>query len=330
MWKSRRDSMNYKELLEEIKDIRKGLTRLEDDATLSDQAEALQEVFEKQEEYKTLIENLEEKLANPEEYYALYATDTTKSRVEKIENHISSMDVSDKQLEADIANANYRLQVIANDLIEYEDLIAIGEQEIAEYEQANNEDKSAEEIVAIEDSVRKTRAAIEEIHAYMDALELERESLTNAINSTTIRRTQLAESRARYERLLTLGQTAIEKGFIIDRDKMRADQASLEEYRQNLRAYDAQEAYLSFNCVNELEDLEGHIRKEDMDKDQILDRLQEIREHAPYLPVDSAEEIAENQKAQQTCQARIEELQTKLENNENYVISETSFDKLNQ
>ena len=290
--------MTNRELLREIRDIKKSLSRTEENLTLTDQAEELQEVFEKQEEIEMEIARLESQLADPSQFYSVYNEEIAKKYIAKVNNTLQELEAENKEIAAVLSRASNRLQHIASDLKDSQELLDIAQQEEIDYENANNEGKTVAEIAQMEESIQKTRRAAEEIKAYRDALIKEREQFMTYMPTVQERQAEISDMQEEWNRRLTVINQAISEGELLDRKKMDEDRLKLQQAKQNLNAYNAKEAYLSFNCINELENLEDDIRQGEIDKDQIVARLQTIQDRAPYLPVAVPAEVEDNEIAQ--------------------------------
>lgn len=322
--------MTNRELLKEIKDIKKQFLRAEENVTYDEQAEELQEIFEKQEELQAEIARLEGKLENPSETYLIYSVKDAEEHLNKIQEHLDEIEVEERTYDAELARMNHRLQLLNSEIEASQDLEELGRLDEERYQQANTEDKTAEEITDIEEKIQLTRNAVVDLSAYAETLTVERDQLLQSIQNMETRKSHLEESKARYQALYERIEPTVKEGEILDNDQLEKDQMALEQNRQALAAYDAKEAYLSFNCANALESLEDDIKEGTLDKETIIARLQMIQDRAPFLPTDVPEEVEKNKVAQAKYQEQIETLKGKLENEENYLVSSTEFELLNK
>lgn len=322
--------MTNKELLKEIRNIKKQLLKSEEDQTFDEQALELQEVFEKQEELQSEITKLEEQLANNRENYLIYGVQDALEHLNKIQDHLDEIEIESTENEASLARMRNRLRILDSEIGESKELESIGKQDEKRYQQENMEGKTALEIADIESKIQLTRNAVVDLTEYAASLALEKEQLLESIQAIETRQTKLTGSKQRYQSLFDKIEPTVKEGEILDNEQIEKDQNKLEQKRQELAVYNAKEAYLTFNCVNELEALEADIKTEKLDTDTIIQRLQRISSRAPFLPIDTPKEIEKNKKVQMEYQSKIEKLEEKLANEENYLVSSTQFEQFNK
>lgn len=321
--------MTNKEILIQIRDIKRSLSRIETE-TLSEQAEELQQIYEKQAQYQAIANLLEDKLYHPEEFYMLYSTDDSREHVAKINNNLRQLAQQQAENEATMARIRQRIQVIESEISISEGEMEVGRQEEISYSNIGTEGKSADEIAEIQDKIQRTRAAVEDIDAYAKELAHEKETLLQSLEPMEKRQENLATMTKRYEDLLPVIQTDIDKGQIIDEEKMAQDRQELKRVQEALKAFNMQATYLSFSGANALSTLEDYLKSGEMDTETLVDQLKYIQTKVPKLPEDIPAELSENQSMQQQYVSQIIELEDKLKEDANYTISARNFETLNQ
>lgn len=321
--------MTNKEVLIQIRDIRRSLSRMEKDS-LSEQAEELQSIYEKQAQYQAEVNRLEEQLNHPDGYYVLYSTEDSLEHVNKIESNLRMLAQEQAENEAAMDRIRQRIQVIDSEINISAGEMEVGRQEETNYSNIETEGKSAAEIADIQDKIQRTRAAIEDIDAYAKELANEKEELLHALEPMEKRQESLALLKKRYEDLLPIIQADVEKGQIMDEEKMAKDRDQLKQNQEALKAFNMQATYLSFSGANALSTLEDYFKTGEMDAETLVDQLKYIQARVPKLPEDVPEELNENQSIQQQYVSQIIELEDKLKDDANYTVSAQNFEQLNQ
>lgn len=321
--------MTNKEVLIQIRDIRRSLSRMEKDS-LSEQAEELQSIYEKQAQYQAEVNRLEEQLNHPEGYYVLYSTEDSLEHVNKIESNLRVLAQEQAENEATMKRIRQRIQLIDSETSISAGEMEVGRQEETDYSNIDTEGKSADEIADIQEKIQRTRAAIEDIDAYAKELANEKEELLHSLEPMEKRQESLALLKKRYEDLLPVIQADVEKGQIIDEEKMTKDRDQLKQAQEALKAFNMQAAYLSFSGANALSTLEDYFKTGEMDAETLVDQLKYIQTRVPKLPGDVPEELSQNQSMQQQYVSQIIELEDKLKDDANYTVSAQNFEQLNQ
>lgn len=321
--------MTDRELLRRIRDIRNSLGDIEAE-TYEDQVTELESILEQQQSYKAEIDGLTAKLDNPRENYLLYSAEDREGHVQKINAEIDRMRVEEEQNESELTNITRRIQLIDSEVANSLELMEIGRNEEATYNGIDTSSKTTEEIADIQDKIQRTKAAVADIDAYAQELTSEKEELLQMIENLNTRQTQLTERRQRYQTTLDRAQSGIPAGEIWDSKQMETDRDHLEQAKEVLKSLNVRGARLSFDANSSLKSLEESIRIGDMPAEGIVERLRYIQSRVPFLPTNMPEEISHNQVTQKAYKQRIEELEKKLSDDQNYVFSATSFDRLNK
>lgn len=321
--------MTQRELLIRIRDISDSLSAWEEKVYI-DQADVIQANLAQWKNYSDEIKELSDKLESPRENYAIYSTKDAEAYLQKIRDRIANVDVEIAQNDASLSTIEQRIKLIDSEVAHSRELIEIGKMEETNYNNIDTTDKSAEEIAEIQDKIQRTKAAVEDIDAYAQELSKEKEELLQTLEALNTKQTQLVDSKTRYQATADRIEPSIQQGEILDEKQIAIDRARLEQLQSLAEALNVKQIFLAYNASNSLRDLEQYIRTGDVSVEFIVERLREIQARIPSLPENAPAEVYNNQETQTAYTERIKVLETKLSDDQNYVLSSTHFEDWNR
>ena len=324
--------MDKKEMLEALKNLQR---KIEDthlsDYGLEDKVELLEAIFDARKRTESEIKYLTEKLSNDNNYIdrtpALYdearrdnledyllaameEEENCKESIDRYETLIEQLETNMEAQEKESARIVEQLNAdLAEQSAELRDSLNMSDEEFEALRKSIDNNKMLRD--AYSENIAETKKALERHKEKVAQLKEQLPSLEGA-------RLQAEEILKNFDRLQ-------KNRSVIDLAAKREDQERLKIYQANLKDYDAKERYVSYDYDNELSQIIDDYKNDRITKEQVIERVKEFRDFilVDFLDRDledkfNNEEVEENRRAQEICIKRIEALEKKLANDENY------------
>lgn len=192
-----------------------------------------------------------------------------------------------------------------------------------------------EKVEACESKIASNNKRIEEIETQIGTIQTSIEQHTSVIESlnglTDNLKEQTAEAKAKYEDVVA--QEKASKNGEIDLAKKNKAEAELESLKTITSTLEQRSAAISYDYAGELKNIITDYTNSEITDEEMKAKLSELKAKLPEDFIKSDEtarnaEISENQRAQEILEVKIDNLKSKLDNEDNYKVSPAQYAKI--
>jgi chromosome segregation ATPase len=330
--------MNKEETIKQLTELQSRLDSEVDNYNIDNRVEEIEQITARIEKNNAILKYYAEQLADdknfidetPLQYYLML-------EAQELEN------LKAKQA-AERENQD-RILIEGSIIASSEATILAGQEEIAKLGVDNTQlsidirrarlSSNKEKVDACESKIDNNNKRIQEIETQIGTIQTSIEQHTSVIESlnglTDNLKEQTAEAKAKYDDVVA--QEKASKNGEIDLAKKNKAEAELESLKTITSTLEQRSTAISYDYAGELKNIITDYTNSEINDEEMKAKLSELKTKLPEDFIKSDEtarnaEISENQRVQEILEVKIDNLKSKLDNEDNYKVSPAQYAKI--